>query len=366
MNTLIPLEFYSTVYYNILLFFVLVVFFQSDKTLTSTENLKRKKSLGIFLLLFVLLYIGTRPVSFMFADMAVYAQVFEGYKNGMPLLADRDLLFEIFTQACSQIMSANMFFFICCALYVIPLYLFSKSVFKDYWFYGFFILVLSFSFWAYGTNGIRNGIATSLFMLAISRKNKIFIALWIFIAISIHQSIVIPAIAYLITIFYKNTKILIVGWLLAIPVSLASGGFWENFFMGLGIVDEDRVVGYLSGSDLYLDQVVEIQTGFRWDFLLYSATGIFAGWYFIVKKNFDDKFYNQLFSVYIIGNGLWILIIRANFSNRIAYLSWFLLGAVIIYPLLKNQIFKKQHQVIGSVTLVYFLFTYILNVVLGK
>jgi hypothetical protein len=365
LNTLIPLESYAIVYYNILLLLVMIVFIQSfSRSLTSASNLKGKNRFGNLILIFIILYMGSRPISFAFGDMAVYAEDYEKYANGMELRVEKDVLFEMFMQFCSKIISAQSFFLLCSFIYVFPLYKFSKRIFKDYWFYSFFILVISFSFWAYGTNGVRNGIATSLFLYAISRSNKVSIGIWIFIAASIHQSMLVPAIAYIITLFYKNTKVYLFGWFLAIPLSLVLGGFWENFFMGLGLVDEQRVVGYLSGSDEYLDKMIEVKTGFRWDFLLYSATGVFSGWYFIIKKRFSDQFYNHLFSVYLIVNALWILVIRANFSNRIAYLSWFLLGAVIIYPLLKNQIFARQHRVIGGVLVVYFFFTYLLNVIL--
>jgi hypothetical protein len=365
LNTLIPLEYYAGFYYNVLLLFVLIVLAQSfSSALTSQGNLRRKNAFGIFFLVFVLLYIGLRPISFDFGDMAVYAEDFEKYADGMPLRIERDVLFEMFMQTCSKLISAETFFLICAAIYIIPLYLFAKKLFREYWFYAFFILVISFSFWAYGTNGIRNGIATSLFLFALSRDRKLFVGLWMFLAMSIHTSMIVPAIAYIISLFYKDTKMYIVAWLLAIPLSLILGSFWENFFMGLGLVEEQRVIGYLSGSEEYLDRVVEVKTGFRWDFLIYSATGVFAGWYYIVKKGFDDLLYRHIFSVYLTANALWILVIRANFSNRIAYLSWFLLGAVIIYPLLKNEIFTKQHRVIGGILVIYFMFTYVMNVIL--
>src|SRR5690606_25184293 len=99
-------------------------------------------------------------------------------------------------------------------------------------------------------------------------------------------------------------------------------------------------------------------TGFRWDFLLYSSTAVFAGWYYIVKRNYKDKIYFWLFNTYVFSNAFWILVIRANFSNRFAYLSWFMIGLVIIYPLLKQQIIPKQHQVIGLILIAYFSFTF--------
>ena len=50
----------------------------------------------------------------------------------------------------------------------------------------------------------------------------------------------------------------------------------------------------------------------------------------IFVKKFDDKLYKQLFAIYLIVNGFWVLIIRANFNNRFAYLSWFMLAIIIL------------------------------------
>jgi hypothetical protein len=367
MINIVALENYHVVFYNLLLLVVILVFAQSFSTpISNKNNLSTKAVLSFLVMTFAIFYIGFRPISFTFADMAVYAQVYQAYQEGAPLVTDKDVLFEVFMRTCAQIIPVSFFFLLCAFIYIMPMYLFAKKKLNNYWPYCFLMLVLSFSFWAYGTNGVRNGIATSLFLLALSRNNKINIAIWMVLAVLIHQSLIVPAIAYIITLFYKNTKIILTGWLLTIPLSIAFGGVWENLFMSVGFIDSDRVVGYLSGSEQYLDGVVEVQTGFRWDFLLYSASGVLAGWYFIVKKKFEDLFYQQLFATYLIANGLWVLVIRANFSNRIAYLSWFLLGAVIIYPLLKNKILNQQHQRVGGIILIYFLFTYVTNVFLAK
>ena len=40
-------------------------------------------------------------------------------------------------------------------------------------------------------------------------------------------------------------------------------------------------------------------------------------------------------------NAFWIMVIRAEFSNRFAYLSWFLYPIVLAYPLLKLKIWPK-------------------------
>ena len=367
MNTLIPVEYYSAIYFNILLAIVLLVYIQSGNSeLVAKQNVSSKKVLGAIFLWFVILYMGTRPISFTFADMAVYALEFKDYANGAPLNTDKEIVFGVFMKFCSGIMSAEVFFLLCAFLYVYPLYLASKKLFKEYWFYSLFIIVISFSFWAYGTNGIRNGLGTSLFIFALSRDKKMVTIAFITLSVLIHTSLIIPTIAYVISFFYKNLKPYLLAWFVAIPLSLAMGSFWENFFLGLGLIEEDRVIGYFSDDQAYLDNIVEIKVGFRWDFLLYSAIGVFAGYYFIFKKKFEDVFYNRLFVIYLLCNALWILVIRANFSNRFAYLSWFLLGLLIIYPLLKVSLFKKQHVLVGRILFIYFLFTYVLNFVLGK
>lgn len=357
-------EYYNKIYYNLCLFVVLLVYMQSVRTdLTSANNLKTKKTLGIFLLVFIVFFMGLRPISFFFGDMGMYNLEFQRYKEGQRLQIDKDIFFEMFIQACSKIMTASMFFLLCAVLYVLPLYIAVRKWFKDYWFYGFLMLVISFSFWAYGTNGIRNGIATSFFMLGISRSKKIFTILWLVLAVSTHKSLLLPVACYIVAISYNRPKLFLYFWLASIPVSLVSGGFWESLFLKIGFGEEDRLAGYL-GEDA-LDLLNEIKVGFRWDFILYSMSGVATGWYFIIKKNFNDAFYNHLFSTYLIANGFWILIIRSNFSNRFAYLSWFLLGIVIIYPLLKNQIFTRQHKVVGQIIVMYFVFTYVLNVILS-
>jgi hypothetical protein len=175
----------------------------------------------------------------------------------------------------------------------------------------------------------------------------------------------LPLFAYIATLIYNNSKAYFYFWLACIPLSLALGGFFINFFMTIGIVEEKAVEGYFGQFDQAAEGV-ELNVGFRWDFLLYSASGVFAGWYYIFRRKYHDKMYLQLLNVYLFCNAFWILVIRANYSNRLAYLSWFMLGVVIIYPLIKHKFFENQHQVVVRIILAYFAFTYIMNVFVYK
>ena len=361
----IPLSYYSPLYYHFLLVVVFFVFFSTlQKELTDPSNLKSKNTVGIFLVSSIILYMGLRPISFAFGDMGVYNIMFREYTQGKPFDSTKDFLFEGMMYFYAKYLNAELFFFTCSFFYVYLLYAATKKIFADYWFYAFLILVSAFTFWVYGVNGIRNGLATSIFIYGLSRTKKVNIALVLLLACLIHKSMLLPTIAYGLTIFYGNTKTYLWAWFLAIPLSLTAGGFFENFFLGLGFAD-DKLSTYL-GEFNQASEGVQLSLGFRWDFLLFSFSGVYAGWYYGVKKGFSDVLYDKLFQIYLVSNAVWILIIRANYSNRFAFLSWFLLGLVLIYPLLKSQLFKKQHQLIGLIIIGYFAFTYLMIIILNK
>jgi hypothetical protein len=362
MFDFIPLQYYSALYYFCLLIIVLITFTRSKSTtITNSKSIKSNQSLGFLLLLFTLLYMGLRPISGRyFGDMATYATSFERYQMGATDMFKEDIVFDFFMQVCAKSMSVNFFFLVCTLLYVLPLWFACKKWFKEYHFYAFLALIISFSFWAYGTNGIRNGIATSLFLYAISRDKIVFKVLLVLLAIGIHKSILIPTAALCLTYFYADPKKYFYGWLLCIPVSLVSGGFWEGLFAGLMAGNR---ASYLTDGNINNDNFSS--TGFRWDFVIYSSAAVYSAYYFIFKKKFVDEKYNRLVCMYLAANAFWILVIRANFSNRFAYLSWFMMGIIIVYPFLTKIQIKKQHQVLGMVLLAYFGFSFLMNVILA-
>ena len=181
-------------------------------------------------------------------------------------------------------------------------------------------------------------------------------------AIGFHKSIVLPTLGFAVAQFFNKPKVMIVFWLLCIPLSLVAGDFLEIFCANLGF--EDDRINYLTQGNVNNDNFSSV--GFRWDFLIYSSSGVLVGWYFIFKKKFYDKIYFYLYNTYVFANAFWILVIRANFSNRFAYLSWFMLALVIIYPFLKDNSMKIQPRALGWMLLVYFSFTFFMNVIIAK
>lgn len=356
MIEFIPLEIYYEVFlYSALLITLFTLFHAYLLNLNDSKNINYITFAGYFLFVTLTLYIGLRPVSGRyFVDMATYASIYESYAYGGEITIKADVVFQQFMKFCSYFLSTNNFFLLCAILYIAPLLIVSKRVFNQYWFYAFFMFVISMSFWAYGVNGVRNGIATSFFLLAISLSNrKVLMIICFLIAALFHQSIYLPIGAFIFTLFFKNSKWYLGGWLFAIPLSIAFSGIWISLFAGLGFADE-RLSGYLLGDK----DAAFSNSGFRYDFLFYSAFAVVTGAYFIFKKKYKDPFYIQLFNIYLTANAFWILIIRANFSNRFAYLSWFLMPLVIIYPFVVNKNIKKQHKTIGLVIFFYFMWTY--------
>lgn len=233
----------------------------------------------------------------------------------------------------------------------------------------FLFLISSFSFSQYGVNGVRNGIATSLVMLGISflaEKNLrgYAVALFTFVAgYYIHHSIYLSAICALLAAFLiKKPKTAIIIWSLAIPVSLVVGNAAGNFFSALGF--DDRMEKYFVAFQQQ-DMSGFAFTGFRWDFLLYSAMPVLMIWYTTVKRNFEDRTYNIIAVTYLLANAFWILVIRAAFSNRFAYLSWFLYPIVIAYPLLRFHLWDDQDRKTALILLAYEAFTFFMFLI-GK
>lgn len=340
------------------MFFIACIILVQSLTLDIRDDAVKSAStaMGGILLLWLVLYIGTRPISgYYFIDMATYARLFQKIQEGGELVIKQDYIFNYFLVWCTKVMRAKDFFLVLAALYTIPCYVFARKYCGNYWFFAFFMMAGSFSFWAYGTNGLRNGWATSVFLLSlVFYRRKMLMYGLMALSFGIHNSMMIPIAAFLVSGMYKKPKIYLYIWLAAIPLSLVGSGFFQLLFADL--VADDRASSYLTKGNVNNDTFSS--TGFRWDFVLYSGFAVFAGWYFIFKKQITDSFYIHLWGTYMIANAFWILVIKANFSNRFAYLSWFLMAAVIAYPMFRYKIWTEQYKTVGIIIFIYYGFTY--------
>lgn len=297
----------------------------------------------IYIFLFVLL-VGSRPISIFFGDTVNYAQSYRFFVYGILLYNpdSSEWFFEWLMYQCSQVMDVHSFFLLVEILYVLPVLWACKKLVPNHALLMFLVCMGAFSFFTYGTNGIRNGMACSLIIAALACVQgnlfqKIIGGVLAFLAFNIHRSTALPIVCILATFFVKDTRLILGWWIASIFLSLVAGGPIEAFFTGLGF--DDRLSSY--ATDDSADAMFS-STGFRWDFLLYSAMPILLGYYVVIKRKIWDKNYLLLLHTYILCNSFWVMMIRASYSNRFAYLSWFLYALVLIYPCLKLPIWKDQ------------------------
>lgn len=220
----------------------------------------------------------------------------------------------------------------------------------------------SLFFYSFGINGIRNGLACHIILLALSfllDSKYIIGAILCFTAFSIHKSTMLPIAAIITGFIFKNkVKYAICVWLLSIPLSLIAGSAATSFFASLGF--DDRMSSY---SDANADMSMFSSSGFRWDFLFYSCFPVIMAWYVCIKRQINDNWYNVICITYCLCNAFWILVIRAAYSNRFAYLSWFIYPIVIAYPLINLPIWEDQDKKTGLILLAYSGFTLFMNIV---
>lgn len=365
MLDFIPIQYYAALHYNLLLIIVLITMFHTITYSGFTrQTFVFNKVFGGILLLYFVIYMGLRPVSWYFGDMGNYAKEFDFTVYYPDYLKEKgDVLFYYIMKFFAWFKAKQSFFFFIALGYVYLSYTASKRLFGKYHYFGFLMIVSYFEFWSYGTNGIRNGLAASLVLLAFTFMNKKWVMYILFAAaFTVHSSASIPILAYFVTSFYKSERLYFMIWLSSIPLSFLFGDVIEKFITSSGILREDTIQTYFQNKDVYASSFSMI--GFRWDFLLYSSLPIAVSYYFIFKKKINDPYYVHLTNIYLLSNTIWVMVINASFSNRFAYLSWFMMAVIMIYPFLKHFVIKSQFKIIGLMILAYYSFSYLMNFVL--
>lgn len=311
----------------------------------------------LLLCLVLTLWVGLRPVSGAFGDTVNYAME---YTNLNPHLIQMDWsgewIWQWLMNGCKAAgISLPVFFTIVATGYVLSALWAIKIFLPKDPMLGTVFLLSSLMFFPFAVNGLRNGLACHLVLLG---------AAWLFddkwvpgsltllVAIGIHRSVLLPILAIVLARFvFRNVRYAITLWFLAILVSFATGDTFSTFFAQLGF--DDRMSQYITIDDM--SQFSKV--GFRWDFLLYSAAPVVMAWYVCIKKNLQDNWYNALCTVYCLCNAFWVLVIRSAFSNRFAYLSWFLYPIVIAYPLVNMPVRDDQDRFTGWILIAYAAFS---------
>lgn len=370
---MIPASLYQAIYINLL--FILTIFYVLSHQNLSFQAVYKGRdnySASLILSIILILFLGLRPVSYHFGDTVNYARTYTDFAYGLYTFDSdsSDWLFYWFMNKASKIMSIHAFFLIIEIGYIGCTLWACKRLMRNNVWVALLMNLVAFSYYSFGINGIRNGLACSIMLVAFSyilgtKRDKIIAAILCFCAYNIHHSMALPILMMVVSSFilpkFKNSlQLTIAFWVLSIFLSLTIGEWLETFFAGLGF--DDRLSSYIT-SDEYDEQFSN--TGFRWDFLLYSVMPIILGWYVVIKKKVSNKTYLMLLNTYILCNSFWIMLIRAAFSARFAYLSWFIYPILLTYPLLKLPIWKKQGDKLNWIMMANLGFTYFMWII-GK
>ena len=320
-------------------------------------------ALGILFILFF----GLRPTQgIAMADTEGYASVYDLTRMGLQQIHEKEFVWAFIQDTMAHAnLSVGLWFTVIAAIYILFNIKGIRRLFPNQEYSVFLIYVAFFLFYSGGINGIRNACGCSIVFYAMSlyteptKKNLLKIIFWCIIGYQMHSSVIVTIYSFIIACFFiKRTKTAVLVWLwtICIVITLVAGNTLAE--LGATFIDDDRAISYLSaGKDLQNMEGFS-HSGFRWDFLAFSALPIIVGYYVTVTRGVHDRIYQILLNTYIIANAVWIIFIYAQFSNRFAMLSWCIYPYVLIYPYMKFHLWNFNIQNSRALAMLWIMFIF--------
>lgn len=363
--TFVEPYYYNTVWYIfwLILIWLNVIYYigSGEQKILRSDGHDASQGFAVALAFIVIYYVGLRPIHTDFVDMKMYALTYErfapswGYST--PSLAQEWLWNNVVVFFQHNGFTVYEFFLFIEFVYVIGMLISVVLLTRNNIWLSMLFMYTSFSFLSFGENGIRNGMSCSLMLVAIAllcqeeKPKKILAYFFMVLAMGVHRSSMLPIVAAIASFYYiKDTKTAIRFWIISLGISIVAGPLAERFFASLGF--DDRMADYTQVDESAKESVFS-RTGFRLDFFLYSIFPVIMIWYVTILRKFNDKTYNVIANVYLLCNAFWLMVIRAAFSNRFAYLSWFIYPLVIAYPLLRMNLWKDQDRKTALILFAY-------------
>lgn len=334
---------------------IILTFLQFMNTITQDSDRlvyeKHSSSWGYFFTVVIILYIGLRPLE-KYGDSWLYSTMFNLVQTGQwstfysiksEWLWDKIEYFFIDHSTC------QMWYLCIATLYVGCIGIAVKRWIPKNYTLAMMFAITAMSFHAYGTNGLRNGLSTSIALMALSflfteKRRYVISFLLLYFAISIHSSVAVIMASAVLALFFHNARINTIIWIVCILISIV---FSDSIVALLTQLLGDGRMSFYSE----LDNTFYVNKGFRYDFILYSSIPIILGWIVCVKNDLRDGIYEYILATYTIANSGWVLINTIAYSNRFAYLSWFLYPILLAYPFLKFRFMEYQSRMAGILLL---------------
>ena len=314
---------------------------------------------SLILMIIVTLFIGLRPISGKyFVDMRATAIAWPNWNEGIFHFSfgRKNFIYDnIRVFMATAEMPVESFFALVAIIYFVMLWISCRKLFPNDTLFVFLIYLAAFSTFSYGTNGIKAGSAASIFLVALAYRDNLKVSIPLaIISWGFHHSMIMVLCSYIVVLFIKDSKYYFALWAFSFFIAATHITFFQQIFASMA--DE--------GGESYLSDT--IGSGFRIDFILYSAMPVLVGYYAIFKKGIKSKMYGTILNLYLMTNSIWMLCMYANFTNRIAYLSWFMYPIVLIYPFLKEKWSDVQFNVSKLVAYGHLAFTLFMTYIIYK
>lgn len=332
-------------YYTIYLIIITVLTFV---TCRKPANKNGDALQAMLLCVFMIIFIGFRPLSGkIFIDMGNYAVLYKMADwKGFDWNTDNLLFDNLFIYLGGNGFGIYVFFVIIAAIYFGGIFVACRKFFPNNTLLAFLVCLAAFSTFSFATNGIKAGAAASIFLVALAYRDKLFMAIPLaLVSWGFHHSMQLPVAAYVLALLFRKTPWYFAFWMVCLVLSLLHVTYFQTIFAGW---TDEQGAGYLNS----IDAAFVKHKGFRYDFVFYSIFPMLMGYYAVFKYKFKDKLYDVLLRTYIMTNAIWLLCMYAPFTNRIAYLSWFMYPILLIYPCMKDEggnwpLVVKRNMVVG-------------------
>ncbi|MDO5394822.1 MAG: EpsG family protein [Bacteroidales bacterium] len=336
----------------------------------------RTQIIGYTIAILAIFYIGLRPTNLMeTGDSVLYAKIFNLVQSGewrsftgkfteaAPMgLTSEGIWTEIEWFFVHHFTASNWFLFIA-FIYIGALIYALRRWLPNNMTIALIFVMSALMFWGYAVNGLRQGMAASICIMGLAtlpdtfKKNYTRLAIAVvicYMGCACHSSMLLFMGAMILSYLVPSRKNVFFVWMLCLFLSPFSTSLMVS--IGSSLIDDNRLA-------IYAQKAVDrfSHSGWRWDFIIYSALPVLLGWYLLVKRRIGDATYLLMLNIYIYTNSFWLLLNSVAYSNRFAYISWCLYPFLIAYPLLKFKISVKQPQLTAGALILFLGLTLVLT-----
>lgn len=345
----VPVAIYTKTFMWTVFAFCMFIGFDYLGSNNNRNLLKMHSQWPAFILAIVIaLYMGLRPDHYQFGDSYFYRHTYYNIVVNSTFSTKTEWLFAWIQNTCIRFgLNHHMFFFVVEIGYISFLYAACRKLLWENTWMAMLFCISALSFFTYGVNGIRNGLALHLLLFAFSllaTEKKWVIPIVVVIcaaAMGIHRTTSLPILVALGSYFFiKDPKWVIYIWVTSVIASIVAGGMFVALLGDYLGAQDARASSYSTVTDMSQFS----HSGFRWDFVLYSSIPVILTYYVSVKRQIRNRTFEVLANTYILSNSVWVLVCSMQFSNRVAYLSWFLYPVVIAYALIRLHIWEDQDK----------------------